>query len=118
MTSKEYKSKKPVAIKQIERRFNDSKKVKLGMSKGPEYPGVTATKVIDFIPFLQMIPSKSTLVSCDDFIEDELKNKKPENNDFLLFNFNDHIDKQRKYALYKFNDIENVPDEVKDATLG
>lgn len=92
MTSKIDKSKRNIAIKQIEKRFSNSKSVKVGISKGPEFPGVTATSVIDFAPFLQLIPNKTLLVICDDVIEEELTNKKAENNDFLLFNFKDHSD--------------------------
>jgi hypothetical protein len=65
-----------------------------------------------------MIPNKNILVSCDDVIEDELTNKKAENNDFLLFNFKDTIDHERKLALYKFNDVESLPNEVKESVIG
>lgn len=118
MTSKTDKSKNEVAIKQIEKRFINSKRVKVGMSKGPEYPGVFASKVMDFIPYQQLLPNKMNLVSCDDVIEDELPNKKPENNDFMLFHFTDHIDNTKKYALYKFNDCEPLPEDIQDSILG
>ena len=118
MTSKTDKSKNDIAIKQIEKRFSHVKNVKVGMNKGPEYPGVVATKVIDFIPYQQLLPNKMVLVSCDDVIEDELPNKKPENNDFMLFHFTDQTDSTKKFALYKFNDCEALPDEIQDSILG
>ena len=59
-----------------------------------------------------------TLVSCDDVIEEELPNKKPENNDFLLLNFTDKVDNSKKYALYKFNDCENLTEDIKESVLG
>ena len=44
-------SKNNIAIKQIKKRFENSKKVQVGINKGSEYPGVVAEKVIDFLPF-------------------------------------------------------------------
>ena len=86
--------------------------MKVGMSKGTEYPGVVAEKVIDFVPFLQVIPNKFAMVSCDDVLEDELTNKRAENNDLLLFNFKDQGDNDRKLALYKFNDCEKLSEDI------
>lgn len=89
------------------------------MAKGDEHPGVKATKVIDVFPFIQMVPNKMIMVTCDDVIEEELTNKKSENNDFLLHNFKDKNDLDvKKYALYKFNDCENLPDDLREQMLG
>ena len=117
MTSRD-KSNKDIAIKQINDRFIKSKAVNVGMVKNQDNPDIIATKVIDFLPFLQILPNKMTLVTCDDNIEDELISKKPEFNDFLLYKFSDPIDNIKKQALYKFNDSENLPDDMKDAILG
>ena len=56
------------------------------MHKGPQFPGVTALRVFDFIPNLTLLPTKTNVVTCDDIIENELQHEKPEleNNDFLL----------------------------------
>jgi hypothetical protein len=38
------------------------------MQKGSDYPGVVATKVFDFKPFFQFMPTKMQLVVTDDDI--------------------------------------------------
>jgi len=59
------------------------------------------------------------MVTCDDIIEEELTNKKPENNDFLIHNFKDKNDLDtKKFALYKFNDCETLPDDLKESLIG
>ena len=47
---------KEKAIRQIEKKFADSKKIKVGISKGQNRPGVTATNVFDLIPLQEAIP--------------------------------------------------------------
>ena len=39
------------AIKQIEERFKNNKKIKVGISKSKDQPHITATKVFDMVPF-------------------------------------------------------------------
>lgn len=87
------------------------------MAKGPDAPGVFATRVIDIVPFQQIFPTKMSMITCDDIIEDELA-KKAENNDFLLMNFTDKQDAQKKLALYKFNDCETIPEDIQVMLLG
>lgn len=41
---------------------------------------------------VKMLPNKTVVVVCDDVIEDELQNKKAENNDFLLYQFKDDLE--------------------------
>jgi len=73
------------------------------MSKGPDFPGVVAEKIVDFIPFLQEAPSVIQQVISDDNLDQEL-GKKLENNDFVMRQFTDHEDEgHKKYALYKHN---------------
>jgi hypothetical protein len=76
------------AITQIERRFTQSQGVQVGISKSKEQPQVTAVKVLDFIPMIQMMGNKFILTVCDDILEEELATVKeeghPKNNDFLL----------------------------------
>lgn len=59
------------------------------------------------------------LVVCDDDITREL-NKKAENNDFLLRNFEDEEDlNTKKYGLFKFNDCNKLTDNsMRDTLLG
>lgn len=84
LTLKEERGKRDIAIKQIERRFEQSKRIKVGMDKGPEHPGVYATEVLDFIPFFHLAANKTQLVVCDDNIDNELPHKKRTPNDFML----------------------------------
>jgi hypothetical protein len=62
--------------------------VQVGVSKGKDHPQVTAVKVMEFLPMIQMIGNKFILTVCDDILEDELASVKeeghPRNNDFLL----------------------------------
>jgi hypothetical protein len=55
---------------------------------------------------------------CDDDIEDELPGKKLGNNDVLLLHFTDKETDYKKYALFKYNQSIELPDEVKDSILG
>ncbi len=56
-----------------------------GCSKGPSYPGVVAEEVVEFVPWLKMLPQKFQQVICDDVIEHELPHVlNPGNNAFLL----------------------------------
>ncbi len=64
------------AIRQIESRFEQSKKIKVGMPKSAEQPHITAVKVIDFLPLLHLMGNKFNLAVCDDIMEDELKQAK------------------------------------------
>ena len=81
------------------------------MAKGPDAPGVFATQILEILPLQQIFPTKLSMITCDDVIEDELA-KKAENNDFLLMNFTDREDTQKKLALYKFNDCEKIPEDI------
>lgn len=99
------------AINLIEKRFTTSKKVKVGVEK-PGCPGVTAVRVIDFIPNLRLLANKTQVIQCDDVIEHELQHKESiGNNDFLLHHFKDakaedtklQLDLHRT-ALFKFNE--------------
>lgn len=76
MTLHEDSGKKDIAIKQIEKTFEQSKRIKVGIEKGQEHPGVTATKVIDFIPFLHLAPNETQLIVCDDNLLNELSTRK------------------------------------------
>ena len=62
--------------------------MQVGISKGKDQPQVTAVKVMEFLPMIQMIGNKFILTVCDDILEDELAAVKeeghPRNNDFLL----------------------------------
>ncbi|CDW90287.1 UNKNOWN [Stylonychia lemnae] len=117
-TIKGDKHKRELAVQQIQRRFEAVKHIQVGCQKGPEHPGVVATKVVDFVPFLQQMPNKVQLVICDDNIELEL-NKKAENNDFILRHYVDDEDENyKKYALYKFNDEVSLTQQIKESILG
>jgi hypothetical protein len=59
------------------------------------------------------------LIVWDEDIDQELNKKSSENNDFLLHHFIDKQDEMhKKYALYKFNDQEALPQDIKDSILG
>ena len=102
-----HKVKKHLAIDLIEQRFEASRKIKVGMEKGPEHPGVNAVQVVDFFPFMQFMTNKYHLVVCDDDIETEFSKsasakKKIVSNDFVLHQYVDKEDEgHKKYALYK-----------------
>ena len=125
---REKKEKREKAIDQIDRRFKASADVKVGVSKGPDHPGVTATKVFEFIPMVKMLNQKLAIAVCDDIIEDELRlhtepRKEPESNDFMLYSFSEDPSQTgsqevRKSALYKHNVTENLPEEILSSTLG
>jgi len=86
------RAKRELAIQQIEKRFTASKRVKVGVQKDPQNPGVVAQKVCDFVSFIKDLPLKMVEVVCDDVIEDELSNRKIGNNDFMLYTFKDSSD--------------------------
>ncbi len=118
LTLHEDRAKRDIAIRQIERRFEQSKRIKVGMEKGPEHPGVYASEVLDFIPFLHLAANKTQLVVCDDNIDNELPTKKRTPNDFLLREFTDHSDlDHKKFALYKHNHSEELTPDIQQSML-
>jgi hypothetical protein len=99
------------AIAQINRRFDQVDTLKVGMPKGKEHPGVTAVKVIDFMPMMQALGNRFTLTVCDDIIEEELTSVKepghPMNNDFLLQELRpeeleESLQDERRSVLYRY----------------
>jgi hypothetical protein len=36
------------------------------MEKGSDFPGIKAAKVIDIMPFLELLPHATHIVQCDD----------------------------------------------------
>jgi hypothetical protein len=115
------------AITQIERRFAQSQAVQVGIIKSKEQPQVTAVKVLDFLPMIQMMGNKFILTVCDDILEDELATVKedghPKNNDFLLQELKaeeleDSLKDERRTVLYRYSNSGKLPDDVLDSTLG
>jgi hypothetical protein len=108
------------AIRLIEKRFTNAKRVKVGIQK-PGQHGVHAVKVFDFIPNVKLLINKTATVVCDDVIEQELAltKEKVETNDFLLHQFKDsqaeesklQIDLHRS-GLYKCVNSEAIPNDV------
>ena len=45
---------------------------------------------------VKLLPSKQMVVVCEDIIEDELPEKKAENNDFILYQFKDGKDEMNQ----------------------
>lgn len=118
LTLRDERGKRDIAIKQIERRFEQSKRIKVGMDKGPDFPGIYATEVLDFIPFFHLAANKTQLVVCDDNIDNELPNKKRTPNDFMLRQFTDHQDlDHKKLALYKYNHSEQLTPDIQQSVL-
>ena len=118
---------KEKAINQIERRFKQSQAIKVGVIKSKEQPNVTALKVFEFVPMLQMLGNKFTLTVCDDILEDELAGVKeeghPMNNDFLLQDLKpeeleDHLKDERRTVLYRYTNSAKLPEDDLDAILG
>ena len=115
------------AINQIERRFKQSQAVKVGMPKSAEQPHVTAVKVFDFVPMLQMLGSKFTLTVCDDILEEELASVKeeghPMNNDFLIQELKpeeleEHLKDERRTVLYRYVNSGKLAEDDLDTILG
>ena len=104
-----------------------SQGVQVGISKCKEQPQVTAVKVMDFMPMIQMMGNKFVLTVCDDILEDELATVKeeghPKNNDFLLQELKpdeleDNLKDERRTVLYRFSHSAKLPSDVLDSTLG
>ena len=73
---------------------------------------------------VKLLPSRIVEVVCDDVIEDELPQKKAENNDFLLYEFKDGNDEMnqlqevQRATLYRLADTEPLPEDMLKTTLG
>jgi hypothetical protein len=66
--------------------------------------------VFDFMPMLKQLINQTCIVVCDDVIEDELKEKKADNNDFMLLTHRKRdeetvspLDEERT-SLYKYQE--------------
>lgn len=73
---------KEAAISQIEKQFKAAKNVQVGYKKPNS--SVHAVRVFDFMPMLKQLINQTCVVVCDDVIEDELPEKRADNNDFML----------------------------------
>lgn len=109
------------AIQRIEKRFDTSKNLKIGVEKNPG-SGIYATKVLEITPMMRMLTNSLVLTVCDDIIEQELletskAGQDPETNDFMITEVPpEHLEEglkdERRGVLYRYHFSDQLPEDV------
>lgn len=125
-------SKRVAGIKQIQDTFDKAKTIQVGMTKPGSHGKVTAKRVFEVQPLLTALPHKIIHVINDDSAaltenltpgttkEEIAKLKKlhGSNNGQILVNYLDQLDNDKKFALYRWDAEQTLPEDVAKVTLG
>ena len=76
------------------------------------------------MPMIKQLINQTCIVVCDDVIEDELKEKKADNNDFMLLTHRKRDEEsvlaleEERTSLYKYKESSGLPADILKSTLG